>query len=212
VVIGQCLGRIVVSLIELDRDETVAEPLAEEVETLRGDERDHGTGVREPADLRPAQRPETMSSSAGPQSTVRFRLFVTGSGSDGCDSTGATTRRSTAIARAKPPLKHIPTTPTPGPPDRSCSWAASSRNQPITGDVRPVARTVNSRLMHAAAIEPRTSCSGNCYRPWRHGRPCPPYAEGGPRTAHDWPLNVSISVESRARRDEDFRCSARADA
>ena len=93
-----------------------------------------------------------MSSSAGLQSIVPLRRFVTASGSDGCESTGATMRRSTAIARAKPPVKHIPTTPTPGPPARSCSSAASARNQPITRDVRPVASTVNSRLMHAPAI------------------------------------------------------------
>ena len=36
-------------------------------------------------------------------------------GSDGCDSTGASRRASVAIARAKPPVKHMPTAPTPGP-------------------------------------------------------------------------------------------------
>ncbi len=48
-----------------------------------------------------------------------------GKGSDGWLRTGATTTSSTIIASAKPPVKHIPTAPTPGPPQRSCSDAAS---------------------------------------------------------------------------------------
>ena len=54
-----------------------------------------------------------------------------------------------AIARAKPPVKHIPTAPTPGPPHRSCSWPARARSHSITGDVRFVAHVVNSRLTHS---------------------------------------------------------------
>ncbi len=52
------------------------------------------------------------------------------------------------MARANPPVKHMPTAPTPGPPQRSCSSAANARSQSTTGDVRPVASTVNSRLTH----------------------------------------------------------------
>ena len=70
--------------------------------------------------------------------------LVTASGIDGWDSTGARSRSSVAMARANPPVKHMPTAPTPGPPQRSCSARASARSQSITGDVRPVAKTVNS--------------------------------------------------------------------
>ena len=51
-----------------------------------------------------------------------------------------------AMARANPPVKHIPTAPTPGPPQRSCSRAARARSHEMTGDVRFDAQVVNSRL------------------------------------------------------------------
>ena len=73
-------------------------------------------------------------------------------GSDGCDSTGARTGESATMPSAKPPVKHIPTTPTPGPPHSSCSERASARSQSITGEVAPVASTVNSREMHAGTM------------------------------------------------------------
>lgn len=38
-----------------------------------------------------------------------------GKGTDGCESTGASTDGSTIAASANPPVKHIPTTPTPRP-------------------------------------------------------------------------------------------------
>ena len=57
-----------------------------------------------------------------------LRFFESGNGSDGWLSTGASTMSSTIIASAKPPVKHMPTTPTPGPPQRSCSAAASLRS------------------------------------------------------------------------------------
>src|SRR5512135_172015 len=72
-----------------------------------------------------SQRRATTSRSAGEQSIVRRRLLVTAEGKLGCASTGASTRGSTAIANPKPPLKHRPTTPTPGPPQHWCSAAAS---------------------------------------------------------------------------------------
>ena len=55
------------------------------------------------------------------------------------------------MARAKPPVKHMPTTPTPGPPHASCSWAASVRSQTVTGLVLPSANVANSREMQAHA-------------------------------------------------------------
>ncbi len=58
-----------------------------------------------------------------------------------------------AMASANPPVKHIPTAPTPGPPQRSCSALARARNQSTHGDVRPVASMENSRLTHTGPIE-----------------------------------------------------------
>ena len=74
------------------------------------------------------------------------RFLPTGNGSDGWASTGATTEVSTIIASAKPPVKHIPSAPTPGPPSSPWSDRASERSQTAIGDVRPVAIVVNSRL------------------------------------------------------------------
>ena len=56
---------------------------------------------------------------------------------------------------ANPPVKHMPTAPTPGPPHRACSAAARARSQLMIGLVRPWAITVNSRLMHARVKEER---------------------------------------------------------
>ncbi len=60
------------------------------------------------------------------------------------------------MARAKPPVKHIPTAPTPGPPHRACSSLARARSQAVTGLVRFRARMVNSREMQARAIDEAT--------------------------------------------------------
>jgi len=81
-------------------------------------------------------------------SAARF-LDPIAPGMEGCERTGATTAGSVIIASANPPVKHIPTAPTPGPPHRSCSKTASALNQSTTGELLPVAHTVNSRLMHA---------------------------------------------------------------
>ena len=59
------------------------------------------------------------------------------------------------MPRANPPVKHMPTAPTPGPPQRACSAAARARSQLMIGLVLPWASTVNSRLMHARAKEER---------------------------------------------------------
>ena len=67
------------------------------------------------------------------------------SGSEGCASTGATTTGSTIIARAKPPVRHMPMTPTPGPPLPSCSTWARSRSHDVTGLAWPLAKRLNSR-------------------------------------------------------------------
>ena len=77
------------------------------------------------------------------------RRLVRARGRLGWASTGANMRSSTAMAKANPPVTHMPTAPTPGPPQRWCSVAARARSQETTGDVFPVAKMVNSRLMQA---------------------------------------------------------------
>ena len=68
-------------------------------------------------------------------------------GSDGCDSTGATTEGSVIIARAKLPVKHMPTAPTPRPPHSAWTCRASARSQSTIGLERSLAQTSNSRRM-----------------------------------------------------------------
>ena len=98
-----------------------------------------------PSDVRSLTR--ARSASEIPTSALNF--FDNGKGSDGWLSTGASTMSSTIMANAKPPVKHMPTTPTPGPPHRSCSAAASLRSHTVTGLVRFNAKALNSRETHA---------------------------------------------------------------
>ena len=78
-----------------------------------------------------------------------------GSGSEGWLATGARTAGSTAAASANPPVKHMPITPTPGPPARPCSDRASARTYSATGRSAPRAKAANSRVMQAPAKERR---------------------------------------------------------
>ncbi len=82
-----------------------------------------------------------------------LRFFESGNGSDGWLSTGASTMSSTIIASAKPPVKHMPMTPMPGPPQRSCSARASWRSHDVTGLVFFRANQENSRETQAGAME-----------------------------------------------------------
>ena len=70
----------------------------------------------------------------------------TGNGSEGWATTGATTDGSTIIASANPPVKHMPSAPTPGPPSSPCSERARDRSHTAIGEVCPVAMVLNSRL------------------------------------------------------------------
>ncbi len=80
------------------------------------------------------------------------RFSPKGSGVDGCDSTGATMMSSTIMPSANPPVKHIPTAPTPGPPTSWCRLRASARSQTITGAVWFSASAVNSFATHPRTI------------------------------------------------------------
>ena len=71
-------------------------------------------------------------------------------GREGWESTGATTAGSVIIARAKLPVKHMPTAPTPLPPHSAWAWAARARSQSTIGLDRSLAQTWNSRLMQMA--------------------------------------------------------------
>ncbi len=108
---------------------------------------------RKPSTQAPAAtRSFTRARSASEMPRSALRRRETGPGSDGWLRTGATTTSSTIMARANPPVRHMPTTPTPGPPHRSCSAAASLRSQTVTGLVLCRANRVNSREMQT---EPR---------------------------------------------------------
>ena len=78
-----------------------------------------------------------------------------GNGRDGWLRTGASTTSSTIMASANPPVKHIPTTPTPGPPQCACSAAASLRSHTVTGLVFFSANAENSRETQAGPIDCR---------------------------------------------------------
>ena len=82
----------------------------------------------------------------------RFRAAPIGNGTDGWLPTDARTAGSTAAASAKPPLKHIPMTPTPGPPAVPCRRRASARTYSAIGRSAFRAKAANSLVMQAFAI------------------------------------------------------------
>jgi hypothetical protein len=84
-------------------------------------------------------------------------LDPTATGREGCDRTGATTAGSVIIASAKPPVKHMPTAPTPLPPQSACALRASARSQLTIGLDFPCDQALNSRRMQSApTIEAKT--------------------------------------------------------
>src|SRR5664280_1379225 len=85
--------------------------------------------------------------------------------------TAASTAGSSAVASAKPPVKHMPTTPTPAPPHSPSAMAASARSQVATRLVRS-ARMVNSLEMHNPATDRRIAAllNGSPGRPNSDGR------------------------------------------
>ena len=62
-------------------------------------------------------------------------------------------RSSTIIPSANPPVKHMPTAPTPGPPHSSCTCFASARSHSVTGASCSVANAANSFETHAGIID-----------------------------------------------------------
>ena len=102
-----------------------------------------------------------------------LNFLESGNGSDGWLSTGASMMSST-YGDAKPPVKHIPTTPTPGPPQRSCSEAASLRSHTVIGLVLLSAKAENSRETHAGPMD-------SSVYPADAGRPGSPKSTGRTR-------------------------------
>ncbi|NDF23917.1 MAG: hypothetical protein EB148_05505 [Actinobacteria bacterium] len=70
------------------------------------------------------------ASSSGDRFKSAPRALPKANGSDGCDKTGATIVSSSIMPRANPPLKHIPTAPTPLPPTSTCTRVPLSQVQP----------------------------------------------------------------------------------
>ena len=87
----------------------------------------------------------TDASSSGPLSIPSG----SSSGSDGCESTGASIAGSSIIDSAKLPVKHMPIAPTPGPPHSPCARRASARNHATAGVVPLAPSARNSALTHA---------------------------------------------------------------
>jgi hypothetical protein len=95
--------------------------------------------------------------SAGEASTARARrLDRAVNGSEGWERTGATMAASVIIARANPPVKHIPTAPTPLPSHSACAKAASARSQSTMGLERSVDQTWITA--DADGLEHRSQC------------------------------------------------------
>jgi hypothetical protein len=112
---------------------------------------------RSPSRHRPSVRTRSATTARSRSDIPRSRLraFPIGNGTDGWLATGARTTGSTAAASAKPPLKHIPITPTPGPPARSCRDRASARTYSAIGRSARRANAANSRVMQAFAMVAR---------------------------------------------------------
>ena len=83
--------------------------------------------------------PCTAASSAAEHPRSAARRVPIEKGSEGWESTGATTGASAIIARANPPVKHMPTTPTPGPP-AALVGVARERAEPLDDGARPPRR------------------------------------------------------------------------
>ena len=99
--------------IDLDGDEGLAELAAQRLEAFLEAEGVVAEAQAEdagPAVVRSLTR--ARSASEIPMSALNF--LESGKGSEGWLSTGARTTSSTIMASANPPVKHIPTTPTPG--------------------------------------------------------------------------------------------------
>ena len=78
-----------------------------------------------------------------------------GKGNEGWATTGAATDSSTIIASANPPVKHMPSAPTPAPPSSSWSERANERSQSATGEVAPTLSLLNSLLTHTRLVTER---------------------------------------------------------
>ncbi len=70
-------------------------------------------------------------------------------------------RSSSIIPSAKPPVKHMPTAPTPFPPFASCASAASARSHVVIGLVRSSAQLAKSRETHPLDHGPHHVADGD---------------------------------------------------
>ena len=125
---------------EVDAQEGVAELAGQRVEAGADPGPSRSAG---PAPGSPPPRFLDRREVGGGEIEVGCAPLPTGNGNDGCASTGAATEVSTIIASAKPPVKHIPSAPTLGPPSFSWSDCARLRSHVATGEVAPTAMVVN---------------------------------------------------------------------
>ena len=112
-----------VVVVELDGDERVAELLAEVLEALgraRAVAREAEAEDLEARRRRSGRLTIVEVGGRACRSSACWAL-VTADGQRRLRQHRCEHAASVAIARAKPPVKHMPTAPTPGPPHRSCS-------------------------------------------------------------------------------------------
>src|SRR5690606_41374782 len=102
----------------------------------------------------PATRSATAASSPAETPASRRRARLVGNGSAGSLRTGAITDSSAAAARAKPPVKHMPMTPTPLPGVPAFRSRASARTEAATGLRALVPSARNPAPLHGQAARP----------------------------------------------------------
>jgi hypothetical protein len=102
-----------------------------------------------------ALRSAAWSSSGAEIPSAALRPWVKAKmGSAGSLVTGARTDSSAVSETAKPPVRHIPMSPTPGPPQRLWTSRQRARSQSVIGLERFCAKIANSRLTQARSIWP----------------------------------------------------------
>jgi hypothetical protein len=129
-----------------------ASPSRERIAAIRSSGTARSLVNRSPSTHRPSLvRAATASSSAAETHGSFRRLREIGIGVEGWLITGAITDGSTAVASAKPPVKHMPMTPTPRPGVRPARSAANALRKSAIGRCALVANARNSLAMHTRA-------------------------------------------------------------
>jgi hypothetical protein len=133
--------------VDLDGEEALAQERAQGGEALGGHQRIAGEAQ--------AEHVEVAGGDSGAAGGIEAEVGAVARGhrqrQGRLRQTGAIIRSSWAIASANPPVRHMPTAPTPGPPPSSWAIAARWRSHATIGLVVPVAQVANSRATQTLA-------------------------------------------------------------